>query len=68
MKIEKKFVVYRLDEQYINETKGCILQELRFKGYQANWFETEVDAIQALIEDGKTHEEFIILKSVIIRE
>lgn len=61
VEIEKKYVVYRLNS-VMNSKKHLALEEVEFKGLKTNWFDTEEDAIQALIEDKKTYQDFVIIK------
>ena len=61
MDVSKYFVVYELNN-VLNSEKHKALEKVEFKGYVTNDFETEEDAIQALIEDRRTHEDFIIVK------
>jgi len=64
MKIRTKFVVYELFG--IMGSEHCALHLVEFGGWVSNSFETEEDAIQALIEDEKIFTDYIILKNVSI--
>ncbi len=61
MNIYTKFVVYELFG--IMGSEHCALHEVEFRR-RANGFDTEEDAIQALIEDEKIFTDYIILKKV----
>jgi hypothetical protein len=65
MEIRKKYVVYELNNVMGSE-KHKALQKVEFLGWKTNSFDTEDEAIQALIDDTKTYEDFIILKEVYI--
>lgn len=65
MDIHKKFVVYELNNVMGSE-KHKALEKVEFKGWKQNSFDTEDEAIQALIDDKKTHENYIILKQIYI--
>ena len=65
MDINKKYVVYELNNVMGSE-KHKALEKVEFKGWRSNNFDTEEEAIQALIEDKKTYEDYIILKHIYI--
>jgi len=65
MNIHKRYVVYELNS-VLGSEKYKALEKVEFKGWKPNNFESEEDAIQALVEDGKTYEEFVILRQVYI--
>lgn len=65
MNIIKEYVVYKLSN-LLGSDELC-LKIVEFKGYQNNSFDTEEEAIEALIEDKRTYNEYIILKQVYIR-
>ena len=60
-----KYKVYELNN-VMGSSKHKALEEVNFQGWQSNNFDTEEEAINALIEDGKTFEDFVILKTVYI--
>lgn len=66
MEIRKKYVVYGL--RNILETNALALVEIEFDRYMINSFDTEEEAIQALIEDEKTYQEYLILPNIYIRK
>ncbi len=65
MNIRKGYVVYELNNVMGSE-KHKALQKVEFKGWKSNGFDTEDEAIQALIDDEKHYEDFVILKQVYI--
>lgn len=67
MDILKKYVVYELN-QIMGSEKHLSLERVRFKGFSAIGFDTEEDAIQALIDEKKIYQDYVILKQVFIRE
>lgn len=66
MEIVKKYVVYELN-QVMGSKKHLALEKVEFKGWVSNNFDTEEDAIQALINDEKHYEDYVILKQVFLR-
>lgn len=67
MAVLKKFIVYRLNN-IMESKKYLALEEVKFQGWKSNNFDTEDEAIQAIIEDGMKFEEFIILKQIYINK
>jgi hypothetical protein len=65
MDIRVKYVVYELN-RVMGSDKHLALEKVEFRGITSNWFETEEDAIKALVEDKKTYEHYVILKQVYI--
>jgi len=65
MDIRVKYVVYELN-RVMGSDKHLALEKVEFRGITSNWFETEEDAIKALVEDKKTYEDYVILKQVYI--
>jgi hypothetical protein len=47
-------------------SEHCALHLVEFRGWVSNSFETEEDAIQALITDNKVYIDYVILKRVSI--
>lgn len=66
MEIVKKYVVYELN-RVMGSAKHLALEKIEFKGWVSNNFDTEEEAIQALINDEKSYEDYVILKQVFIR-
>jgi hypothetical protein len=66
MEILKKYVVYELN-RVMGSEKHLALKKLEFKGWVSNNFDTEEEAIQALINDEKHYEDYVILKQVFLR-
>jgi hypothetical protein len=60
-----KYVVYELNNVMGSERHKA-LEKVEFKGWRSNRFDSESDAINALIEDEKTYEDYVILKHVFI--
>ncbi len=65
MDIHKKFVVYELNNVMGSENHKA-LQKVEFKGWKQNSFDTEDEAIKALIDDEKTYEDYVILMQIYI--
>lgn len=65
LEISEKYVVYELNNIMGNERHKS-LQKVDFNGWKQNSFESEKEAIEALIEDKKTYKEYVILKEVYI--
>ena len=63
MNVRVKYVVYELN-RVMGSEKHLALEKVEFRGITSNWFETEEEAIQALVEDKKTYEDYVILKQV----
>ena len=66
MEIVEKYKVYELNN-VMGSPKHKSLEEVEFKGWKSNSFDTEKEAIEAILEDEKTYEDYIILKTVFIR-
>jgi len=66
MDIEIKYVVYGLSK--VMGSKGHLaLTPVNFDGWVSNNFNTEDEAIQALVEDEKVFQDYVILKQVFLR-
>jgi len=65
MDISKKYVVYELNNIMGNDNYKA-LEEISFDGFKQNSFDTEEEAIQALIDDEKTFVSYLILKKIVI--
>lgn len=63
--VHKKYVVYELNNVMGSE-KHKALEKVNFRGMKSNNFDTEEQAIQALIDDEKTYEDYFILRVVYI--
>jgi hypothetical protein len=66
MEIEKKYVVYELNP-VVGSQKHLLLEKVDFKGWVVNNFDTEEEAIQALINDERHYEDYVILRQVVLR-
>ena len=66
MDIVKKYVVYELN-RVMGSEKHLALEKVEFKGYISNSFDTEEEAIRALIDDEKYYDDYVILKQVYLR-
>jgi len=66
MNVEKYFVVYEKNEIMGNK-QNLSLEKVQFKGYQPNRFDTEDEAIQALVNDERVYVDFLIIREVFIR-
>ena len=66
MEIVKEYVVYEL-KRVMGSEKHLVLEKVEFKGWVSNNFDTEEEAIQALINDEKHYEDYVILKQVFLR-
>lgn len=67
MDIVKKYVVYELNKVMGSE-KHLALEKVEFNGWVSNNFDTEDDAIQALVNDEKNYQDYVILNQVFIRK
>lgn len=65
MEVNKKYVIYELN-RVMGSEKHLALEKVEFKGFQSNRFDTEEEAIQCLIDNKKTYEDFVILKQIYI--
>jgi len=65
MDIRKQYVVYELNS-VMNSSRHQALEEVEFNGWVSNRFDTEEEAIQALINDDKSYIEYVILKRIYI--
>lgn len=61
-----QFKVYELNK-VMSSSQHMALEEVGFKGWTKNSFDSEEDAIKALVEENRTYTDFIILKTVFIR-
>ena len=64
--VSKKYVVYELNK-VMNSKMHMALEKVEFTGMTNNSFDTEEEAIQALINEGRSFVDFVILKHVFIR-
>jgi len=65
MNVDKKYVIYELNN-VMGSQQHKALEKVKLSGWKSNSFETEDEAIQALIDDEKTYEDFVILREVYI--
>ena len=65
MDVDKKYVIYELNN-VMGSQQHKALEKVELSGWKTNDFETEDEAIQALIDDEKTYEDFVILREVYI--
>jgi len=64
MEVHKKYTVYELTSIMGSDKQA--LEKVQFKGFVSNSFDTEEEAIQALIADEKTYEDYVILLQICI--
>lgn len=67
MNINKNYVVYILNNVLGSNTHKA-LEPITFNGFKINSFKTEEEAIQALVDDERTYEDFMILLEIYITE
>lgn len=65
MEAKKKYVIYELN-RVMGSSIHLALQKVEFDGMQWNSFDTEELAIQALIDNKKHYEDYIILLQIYI--
>lgn len=65
MEINIRYVVYRYNN-VMDSNEHKALERVSFKGFTYNHFETEQEAINALIADEKFYQDYVILKEVFI--
>lgn len=65
MEISEKYAVYSLNKIMGNKD-NLSLQEEEFNSMVSNSFDTEKEAIEALIKDEKTYTDYLILKQIYI--
>lgn len=65
MDIHKKYVVYKLNN-VMGSNQHKALEEVEFKEWRQNTFDTEEEAMQALIDDEMTYVDYVILRQVYI--
>lgn len=65
MGVSKKYVVYELNRVMESE-KHQALERVEFRGFQSNRFDTEEDAIKALVKEKRTYIDFIIVPQICI--
>jgi hypothetical protein len=67
MDIRKKYVIYELNNVMGNDNYKA-LSEVEFTGdcWRSNSFNTEEDAIQALIDENLTYVDYVILRQIYI--
>jgi len=67
MNANKKYVIYRLNN-VMDSQRHKALEKVELSGFKSNSFETEEEAIQALIDEKKTYEDFVILTNVFLTD
>ena len=65
MKITEHYVVYNLN-QVLDSKYHLALEKVDFEGWVTNSFQTEKEAIDALVKDKKHYTDFVILKQLFI--
>jgi hypothetical protein len=65
MNVSKKYVIYRLNNVMGSEEHKA-LEKVNLSGWKQNSFDSEDEAIQALIDDEQTYQDFVILREVYI--
>lgn len=63
IEINFQYQVYELNK-VMDSKKHLALEKVEFRGFVPNSFDTEQEAIEALIADEKTYEDYVILKVV----
>ena len=66
MEAKKYFVVYELN-RILGSEQHLALEKVEFKGFVSNSFDTEEQACQALLNDKKFWNDYIILPQFFIR-
>ena len=66
VEIVKKYVVYELN-RVAESPRHLALERVEFRGFVSNWFDSEEEAIQALLAEGRHYEDFLILVQVQLR-
>jgi len=46
--------------------KHLALEKVEFKGWKSNSFDTEEEAVKALLDDEKTYQDYVIIKQIYI--
>ena len=67
MNANKKYVIYELNN-VMDSQRHKALEKVELSGFKSNSFETEEEAIQALIDEEKKYEDFVILTNVFITD
>ena len=67
MEILTKYVIYEFN-RVMGSERHLALQPIDFKGWKSNNFDSEQEAIQALIDDEKCYEDYTILKVIYLRK
>lgn len=66
MTITKKYIIYEPNK--ILGSPSLALEEVKFDGWRPNSFDTEDEAIAALVEEEKTWQDYLIILKVFIRK
>lgn len=69
MEVNARYVIYKLIETSQPEGVDLIsLEKVFFDSWIDNSFLTEEEAVKALIEDNRKYTEYVILKSIYIKD
>lgn len=63
MNVNKEYVIYELNN-VMGSQQHKALEKVELNGCKPNSFETEDEAIQALIDDEKYYQDYVILRQV----
>lgn len=67
MEVVKYYMVYTIAD-LLGSKNNLVLQPVEFRnGWTPNKFDTEEEAIEALVTENKTYEDFLIIKHLFIR-
>lgn len=65
MNVEEKYVVYETNS-ILESNRHLSIEKVNFDGWQSNSFDSEREAIEALVKDGKTYCDYLIIKKILI--
>jgi hypothetical protein len=65
MEISTRYVIYELN-RVMGSERHLALEKVEFDWSTPNRFDSEEEAIKALVDNKKTHEPYVILKEVYI--
>ena len=65
MEIRKEYVIYELNN-IMGRKRSKALEKIEMKGFRSNSFDSEEEAIKALVEDEMYWEDFVIISAVYI--
>ena len=66
MEVSTRYVIYKLKPIMGSDSQALV--KVLFKGFDSNMFETEQEAIDCLVKNGMTFNDYIILKQVYITD